>query len=173
MRNCIAYSGRNFSDNLMDNSTGISMGLSVAALIVGVLTVMRFVRNLPRPGVCITSAGGSKFGAAIGTSLGVVFDNIAYGVALGISLGVAVGAIIGLKKDQAVNDQVEEKGYTIKEINLKENHGYSIVIEDKFGNKKEVLIPSGIMETELFSVGDVVYLDEDGMIEQVYDKDER
>lgn len=29
------------------------------------------------------------------------------------------------------------------------------------------------METELFSVGDVVYLDEDGMIEQVYDKDEK
>ena len=82
-------------------------------------------------------------------------------------------AIIGSKKDQAVNDQVEEKGYTIKEINLKENNGYSIVIEDKFGNKKEVLIPSGIMETELFSVGDVVYLDEDGMIEQVYDKDEK
>ena len=48
------------------------------------------------------------FGVAIGTSLGVVFDNIAYGVALGISLGVAVGAIIGSKKDQAVNEQVEE-----------------------------------------------------------------
>ena len=48
---------------LMGNSVGISIGLSVAALIVCVLTVMRFVRNLPRPGVCIASAGGSKFKA--------------------------------------------------------------------------------------------------------------
>lgn len=48
---------------LMGNYVGISMGLSVAALIVSALTVMRFVRNLPRPGVCITSAGGSKFKA--------------------------------------------------------------------------------------------------------------
>lgn len=48
---------------LMGNSVGISMGLSVATLIVCVLTVMRFVRNLPRPGICITSAGGSKFKA--------------------------------------------------------------------------------------------------------------
>ena len=112
------------------------------------------------------------FGVAIGTSLGVAFDNIAYGVALGISLGVAVGAIIGSKKDQAVNEQVEEKGYTITEIKLKESNEYSFVIEDKFGYKKDVLTPSGIMETELFSVGDVVYLDEDGMIEQAYDKED-
>ncbi len=113
------------------------------------------------------------FGVAIGTSLGVVFDNIAYGVALGISLGVAIGAIIGSKKDQAVNKQVEEKEYTIKEIYPKKDNEYRIVIEDKFGNRKDVLTPSGIMDTELFSVGDVVFLDEDGMIEQVYDKDEK
>lgn len=48
---------------LMGNFVGISMGLSVAALIISVLAVMRFVRNLPCPGVCITSAGGSKFKA--------------------------------------------------------------------------------------------------------------
>lgn len=112
------------------------------------------------------------FGVAIGTSLGVVLDNIAYGVAIGISLGAAVGAIIGSKKDRAVNEQVEEKGYTIKEINPIENNEYNIVIEDKSGDMKAVLIPGGIMETELFSVGDIVYLDDEGMIEQVYDNDE-
>ena len=48
---------------LMGNYVGISMGLSVAALIVCVLTVVRFLRNIPCPGVCITSAGGSKFKA--------------------------------------------------------------------------------------------------------------
>lgn len=48
---------------LMGNYVGISMGLSVAVLIVSALTVVRFFRNLPCPGVCITSAGGSKFKA--------------------------------------------------------------------------------------------------------------
>ena len=48
---------------LLGNYVGISMGLSVAALVLSVLIFMRFVRNLPRPGVCIASAGGSKFKA--------------------------------------------------------------------------------------------------------------
>ncbi len=120
-----------------------------------------------------TSIGmGMCFGVAIGTSLGVVFDNITYGTVFGISIGFAIGAIVGSNKDKAVNEQIEEKGYTIKEINPKENNEYSIVIEDKFGNRKDVLTPSGIMDTELFSVGDVVFLDEDGMIEQAFDKEE-
>lgn len=113
------------------------------------------------------------FGVAIGTSLGAVFDNIAYGVALGISLGVAVGAIIGSKKDQAVNEQLENKGYTVKDIQPKENKEYSITIEDKSGETIEVVIPEGIMATELFSVGDVVFLDDDGMIEQAFDEEEK
>lgn len=113
------------------------------------------------------------FGVAIGTSLGAVFDNIAYGVALGISLGVAVGAIIGSKKDQAVNEQLENKGYTVKDIQPKESKEYSITIEDKSGETIEVVIPEGIMATELFSVGDVVFLDDDGMIEQAFDEEEK
>lgn len=50
---------------LMGHYVGISMGLSIAALIASVLTVIRFVRNLPCPGVCISSAGGSKFKAVL------------------------------------------------------------------------------------------------------------
>lgn len=50
---------------LKGHYVGISMGLSIAALIVSVLTVIRFVRNLPCPGVCISSAGGSKFKAVL------------------------------------------------------------------------------------------------------------
>jgi len=48
---------------LMGNYVGISIWLSVAMLILSILTVVRFFRNLPCPGVCITSAGGSKFKA--------------------------------------------------------------------------------------------------------------
>lgn len=45
---------------LMGNYVGISIWLSVAMLILSILTVVRFFRNLPCPGVCITSASGSK-----------------------------------------------------------------------------------------------------------------
>lgn len=48
---------------LMGNYVGISMGLSVLMLIVSGLTIVNFVRNLPRPGVCNSSANGSKFKA--------------------------------------------------------------------------------------------------------------
>lgn len=48
---------------LMGNYVGISIWLSVAMLILSILTVVRFFRNLPCPGVCITSASGSKFKA--------------------------------------------------------------------------------------------------------------
>ena len=48
---------------LMGNYVGISIWLSVAMLILSILTVVRFFRNLSCPGVCITSAGGSKFKA--------------------------------------------------------------------------------------------------------------
>ena len=50
---------------LLGNYVGISMGLSVVMLIVSVLIIMRFVRNLPRPGVCVNSVGGSRFKAMI------------------------------------------------------------------------------------------------------------
>lgn len=115
---------------------------------------------------------GMCFGVAIGTSLGTVFDNIALGTGLGISIGLAVGVAIGSSKDKAVNDQVKEKGYTVKEILPKGDNEYTIVIIDNSGTEKEVIIPSGIMDTELFSVGDVVFMDEDGMIEQVFDKED-
>ena len=48
---------------LMGNYVGISVWLSIGVLIISILTVVRFFRNLPRPGICITSADGSKFKA--------------------------------------------------------------------------------------------------------------
>jgi hypothetical protein len=49
---------------LMGNYVGMSTWLSIGILIISILTVARFFRNLPRPGVCIMDGGGSKFKAA-------------------------------------------------------------------------------------------------------------
>lgn len=43
---------------LMGHYVGMSIWISIAMLILSILTVVRFFRNLPCPGVCITSAGG-------------------------------------------------------------------------------------------------------------------
>ncbi len=115
---------------------------------------------------------GMCFGVAIGSSMGVAFDNIAIGVALGISIGLAIGAALGAQKDKAVNEQVDEKGYTIKAIIPNGDNEYIVTIEDKAGEKKEIIVPDGVMNTELFSIGDVVFLDEDGMIEQAFDEED-
>ena len=48
---------------LTGHYVGMSIWISIAMLILSILTVVRFFRNLPCPGVCITSAGGSKFKA--------------------------------------------------------------------------------------------------------------
>ena len=48
---------------LMGHYVGMSIWISIAMLILSILTVVRFFRNLSCPGVCITSAGGSKFKA--------------------------------------------------------------------------------------------------------------
>ena len=48
---------------LMGHYVGMSIWLSVAMLILSILTVVRFFRNLPCPGVCIMDGGGSKFKA--------------------------------------------------------------------------------------------------------------
>lgn len=115
---------------------------------------------------------GMCFGVAIGSALGAAFDNISIGVALGISIGLAIGAVAGSQKDKAVNEQIEEKGYTVIAIVPGTDKNYIVTIEDKAGEKKEIIVPAGIMSTEVFSIGDVVFLDEDGMIEQAFDDED-
>ena len=44
---------------------------------------------------------------------------------------------------------------------------------DNQGNEQTVSTSSGMMETELFKIGDIVFIDEDGDIEQAFDEDER
>lgn len=115
---------------------------------------------------------GMVLGICLGVGVGSVIDSL--GMPLGLCLGMLIGLVIGANKDKIVNKQVAEKGYKIKAIEKDEtSNEYGITLVDNQGNEQKVLISSGTMETELFKEGDIVFIDEDGDIEQAFDEDER
>ena len=116
---------------------------------------------------------GMCFGVAIGCTWGEsVFGNTGTGLAMGMCVGMCIGMDVGAAKDNAVNRQLEEQGYTIKDIQpSSKNNEYSILIINRKGEEKIVTVSKGQMEAENLSVGDIVYLDEDGNLEQAYDDD--
>ena len=65
------------------------------------------------------------------------------GSSMGLIIGMLIGLVIGAVKDEIVN---------------------------KAGEESVINVPKGQMEAEDFQIGDVVYLDDDGMIEQAFDK---
>lgn len=116
---------------------------------------------------------GMCFGVAIGTALGSAFDNMTMGISLGPCIGMLIGLVFGSLKDEEVNKQIKEKGYTIKDI--QKNAGkeeYIITIVNRLGEESVVIVPKGQMEEENFEIEDVVFLDDDGLIEQAYDKED-
>ena len=116
---------------------------------------------------------GMCFGVSIGAALGSSLGNVAMGSSMGMCIGMAIGLVLGSLTDKEVNKQLEESGYTIKDINQNDHNGeYIITIVNKAGEESTVIVPKGQMESENFSKEDVVYLDEDGMLEQAYDKDD-
>ena len=116
---------------------------------------------------------GMCFGVSIGTSIGSSIGNIAMGSSMGMMFGMVIGLLIGAAKDKEINNQIEEIGYTIKDIKKNEQNGeYIITIVNRLGEENYVNVPKGQMEEENFSKEDVVYLDEDGMLEQAYDKED-
>ena len=116
---------------------------------------------------------GMCFGISIGTALGSTFDNMAIGSSLGLCIGMAIGLAIGSQKDKEVNKQLEDEGFTIKGIEKSEGKAeYRITIVNKFGEERVVIVPKGQMEEENFEIDDVVFLDDDGLIEQAYDKED-
>ena len=115
---------------------------------------------------------GMALGMCLGVAVGSAIDRL--GIPLGICFGMLIGLAIGANKDKIVNKQVAEKGYKIKAIEKNEgSNEYGITLVDNQGSEQTVSISSGTMETELFKVGDIVFIDEDGNIEQAFDKDER
>lgn len=111
---------------------------------------------------------GMCFGADVGSAIGSL------GIPMGICFGMLVGLVIGANKDKIVNKQVAEKEYKIKAIEKNEvSNEYGITLVDNQGSEQTVSISSGTMKTELFKVGDIVFIDEDGDIEQAFNEDER
>lgn len=117
---------------------------------------------------------GMCFGVFIGCSLGqTIFGNMSIGISLGIGVGMCVGMAIGSVKDAEINDQLQSQAYTIKNILPQESDdGYIVLIVNKNGDETFINVTVGEMETEEFCVGDFVFLDEDGRIEQALDKDD-
>lgn len=114
---------------------------------------------------------GMCIGAGLGSSLGsMVFQNAGIGVAIGICMGLSIGMAFGTMKDNAVNEQMENQGYSVKEIISDENNReYKVIIVNKSGEERTVTVGQGDMDVEQFKVGDYVFLNEEGHIEQVYD----
>lgn len=118
-------------------------------------------------------AMGMCFGACIGASLGAVLGNTAIGTSLGLSIGLIAGIAFGSQKDKKVNEQLKEQGYTIKKMEQrKDGSEYDVTIVSSSGDETIVIVPKGQMETEVFNIGDTVFLDDDGLIEQAFDRED-
>lgn len=121
------------------------------------------------------TAKNTGIGMALGMCFGMCFGSAmkGLGISMGLCFGMLIGLVIGAGKNKIVNAQVEEKEYKIKVI---EKDGlsdqYRITLTDHSGKIQTVSVSSGTMETELFTVGDIVFMDEDGEIEQAFDKED-
>lgn len=114
---------------------------------------------------------GMCFGISIGAAIGSVFDSMSLGISLGFCIGMPIGMAFGVLKDTEVNKQLEEKGYTIKDIKKNEaKEEYIITIVNRLEEESAVIVPKEQMEEENFQIDDVVFLNDDGLLEQVYDK---
>lgn len=115
---------------------------------------------------------GVALGMCFGVAVGSAIESL--GIPMGLCFGMLIGLIIGANKDEIVNKQVAEKGYKIKAIEKNEgSNEYGITLVNNQGSERTVSISSGTMETELFNVGDIVFIDEDKDIEQAFDEDQR
>ena len=115
---------------------------------------------------------GMAIGMSVGVAVGSAIESL--GIPMGLCFGMLMGLIIGASKDKVVNKQVAEKGYKIKTIEKNEvSNEYGIILVDNQGNEQTVSISLGTMKTELFKIGDIVFIDEDGDIEQAFDEDEK
>ena len=115
---------------------------------------------------------GMPFGMSFGTVLGnTLFDNMPIGLLLGMSAGMGIGIIFGQAKDKAVNLQLVEKGYKVTKITPNKADGsYQVMIEDVQKNTLNVVVSKAKMKEEVFELGNIVYLNEDGELEQAYEK---
>lgn len=113
---------------------------------------------------------GMCFGMSIGLALANSLDiNTGIGMCMGMSICMCLGLVLGASKDKVVNKQLEEQGYTIRRIEPAEApEEFAVTIVNHDSEEKTITMPIGALEAETLKVGDVVYLDEEGYLEQVY-----
>ncbi len=122
---------------------------------------------------------GMSIGMCLGISVGMmfgltVFDNIGIGMCFGLSIGMSLGMAIGAAKDNEIFEQMKQHSYTIKEISEADECGdYVVTIADKDNNETTITVLQASMEEDKFSVGDLVYMDEDGNIGRIADEDKK
>ena len=76
-------------------------------------------------------------------------------------------------KNPPIVEQVKEEGYAIKDIKKRERkEEYIITIANRYGEESTVIVSKGQLEAENFEIDDVVFLDDAGLIEQAYDKED-
>ena len=73
-------------------------------------------------------------------------------------------------KEEAEKKHAEALEKLKKENEQKEE--YLITIANKLGEESVVIVPKGQMEEENFEIDNVVFLDDEGLIEQAYDKED-
>ncbi len=92
---------------------------------------------------------------------------------IGMALGAVLGLLLGWHKDQKFHAQMREQGYCVRKIVRQDDGAYLVVISDRNGWTQTIPVPPKTMTEEGFQPGDAVYLDEDGVLEQIYEKDEQ
>lgn len=117
---------------------------------------------------------GLCFGVAIGCAFGQsLFDNMGTGMCFGTGIGMCLGLAIGAAKDKAVNQQLEEQGYSIKTIQpTQDEKDYFVTIVNNKGEEQTITVSKGELEAETLAAGDYVYLDKEGGLEKVHFDDE-
>ena len=118
---------------------------------------------------------GMPIGMCIGICLGMVLgkvllNNIGVGLCLGLSIGMSLGMTLDYSKKQSVNREIQKNGLKIKEIREETYGDFSVVVEDKNGERKTVNVSHEDMEEQKFSIGDTVLENEDGSLYQAFDK---
>lgn len=95
--------------------------------------------------------------------------NTGTGMCMGMCICMCIGIALGYAKDNAINKQLEEQGYTISHIESADApKTFAVTIVNYAGEKQTLSVPKGELESDALKIGDVVYLDEEGHLEQVY-----
>lgn len=117
----------------------------------------------------IYTATGMCMGSGIGVCFGVSLDHLGLWMPVFLCIGLAVGAALGKRKDDAINAQIEEKGYTIQKMEYNEEEKtYQIVVVSKEGDQLDINVPESVAKSQKLEVGTLVYIDENNNVDNPF-----